>query len=372
MTEQRILSADPKFSELDEYLAQLSVRRILLVCGRSIHNMQIWEYFQNISRNSNYHIAFFSDFHPNPEFESVVHGVGRFQKANCDCIIAVGGGSAIDVAKCVKLYGGYKGKSLKYNDPYNVCNSPFIVMPTTAGTGSEATRFAVVYHNGEKQSISDIRSIPPAVLFDPSVLNSLPLYQKKVTVMDALCHAIESFWSIHSTIDSEQFASNAVRLIFQNIYAYLKGDYSTHATMFLAANYAGKAIDIAQTTAGHAMSYKLTSMFGISHGHAVALCVRALWYFFLDKGRTCTDIRGWEHLSKSLERLASAMGCATVPDAACKFDILLDSLDLSVPHPTEEELNELSNSVNVQRLSNFPLYLSVEDIRLAYHIATDR
>ena len=370
MQDQQILYANLDFSIFDKYLDRLSIRRVFLVCGRSIQNLGIYDHIYNMNRKFSCDIELYSDFHPNPEFESVVNGVDKFQRSHCDCILAVGGGSAIDVAKCIKLYGAYDGDRLKCNDPFNVSYSPFIVMPTTAGTGSEATRFAVVYNNGNKQSISDPRCIPSAVLFDPSVLSSLPLYQKKVTAMDALCHAIESFWSVHSSVDSEQYASKAICLILQNINAYLREDSSTYEIMLLASNYAGKAIDITQTTAGHAMSYKLTSMFGISHGHAVAICVRALWYFFLDKNMLCSDIRGAEFLSKSLERLSAAMGCKTVSDAARKFDKLFESLDLSVPHPTEEELNELSNSVNEQRLKNFPLFLGKEDIIKAYRIAT--
>lgn len=370
MTKQKILSADLHFRALDQYLEELSINRILLVCRKSITGLHIWDYFQDLKRESSYHIELFSDFRPNPEFESVVKGVAAFQKSNCDCIIAIGGGSAIDVAKCIKLFAEHQTLTFDAKAPFAVSNCPFISMPTTAGTGSETTRFAVVYQNNEKQSISDLRCIPSAVLFDPRVLNSLSLYQKKSTVLDALCHAIESFWSVQATSESELYATKAIQLILKNIDAYLIDDSDTYESMLFAANLAGKAIDITQTTAGHAMSYKLTSKYGIAHGHAVAICVRPLWHLLLHDSQTYKNINEKNSISNSLKRLAFSMDCSSAFDAASKFDALFESLELSVPHPTEEELDEISNSVNIQRLSNFPLNLSIEEIKNIYRIAT--
>ena len=198
----------------------------------------------------------FSDFKPNPLYGSVVEGVRKYRESGCDIIAAVGGGSAIDVAKCVKLYtdlpgDGADGAWLKSNGTLN--DTELLAIPTTAGTGSEATRYAVVYHDGKKQSITSDAIIPNTVLFDPSVLDSLPDYQKKSTVMDALCHAVESFWSVNSTDESKQYSRTAIELIVANIDDYLAGDNSKNEIMQEAAYVAGKAINIAQTTAGHAM-----------------------------------------------------------------------------------------------------------------------
>ena len=146
-------------------------------------------------------------------------------------------------------------------------------MPTTAGTGSEATRYAVIYFDGEKQSISDYSCIPSAVLMDASVLKTLPIYQKKSTMMDAFCHAIESYWSVNSSEESRQYSRRAIQLIMENKDLYIGNDETGNTQMLKAAHLAGKAINLTQTTAGHAMCYKLTSLYGIAHGHAAALCV---------------------------------------------------------------------------------------------------
>ncbi len=95
-------------------------------------------------------------------------------------------------------------------------NIPLLAVPTTAGTGSEATRFAVIYYGGNKQSVTSESLIPDAVVLDPDTLITLPLHQKKATMMDALCHSIESFWSINSTDESKEFSRTAIREILEN------------------------------------------------------------------------------------------------------------------------------------------------------------
>jgi alcohol dehydrogenase class IV len=187
--------------------------------------------------------------------------------------MAIGGGSAMDVAKCVKLYcatpgNGADGSFLK-EEPVSA-RIPFLAMPTTAGTGSEATRYAVIYYEGKKQSVTHDSLIPETVLMDPACLKTLPLYQRKATMMDALCHAIESFWSVNSTEESKAYSRKAVKGVLKNIEAYLKNTEEGNAGMLVAAHEAGKAINITQTTAGHAMCYKITNLFNCAHGHAKA------------------------------------------------------------------------------------------------------
>lgn len=109
---------------------------------------------------------------------------------------------------------------------------------------------------------------------DASVLKTLPDYQKKATMCDALCHAIESFWSVNSTDKSKEYSMAAIQNVMKHMDGYLANTDEGNAGMLLAANTAGKAINITQTTAGHAMCYKLTSMFSSAHGHAAILCDR--------------------------------------------------------------------------------------------------
>ena len=347
------------YEELDTYLGE----KVLLVCDSSIKFLKINDYF-----NGKENIVRFSDFVPNPLYESVVKGVELFHKENCDTIVAVGGGSAMDVAKCIKLYSNMNSDENYLKQKIVPNDVPLIAVPTTAGTGSEATRYAVIYYEGEKQSIADYSCIPSIVLFDTSVLETLPLYQKKATLMDAMCHSIESFWSVNSTDESKKYSREALSLVVNNYKDYLAGDNSKNELMLKASHIAGKAINITQTTAGHAMSYKLTSLFKITHGHAAALCIKGIWPFMVKHTGGCIDARGEGYLKNTFDEIADAMGCSCVEEAIEKFGNMVDELELKVPeNVTDMDYEVLKNSVNPVRLKNNPVALSVEDIDIIYH-----
>ena len=257
--EQRIIN---RYSDLDEWLDNVKKPFVVGSLKRQ----------ENLRAHLPNNTVVFSDYQPNPLYENVQAGVKLFREEGCDAIIAVGGGSAMDVAKCIKLYGnlpGDGGNGGWLEAEYAEYNIPFLAMPTTAGTGSEATRYAVIYYDGKKQSVTSESFIPDTVLMDPNTLITLPLYQKKATMCDALCHAIESFWSVNSTDESKEYSRRAIELVIANMDGYLENTEEGRSYMLLAANTAGKAINITQTTAGHAMCYKIISLFGSAHGHAV-------------------------------------------------------------------------------------------------------
>ena len=190
--EQLLLSSENGYAELNGYLADNNVCNIFLVCDSAYGFLKIKDYFDELE-DLGIEITKFSDFQPNPLYESVVEGVRLFNESGAKLIVAVGGGSAMDVAKCIKLYSNMD-PSKNYLEQEIVPNDVVLLaVPTTAGTGSEATRFAVIYYEGKKQSVADYSIIPSVVLFDESALETLPLYQKKATVLDAFCHAIESY-----------------------------------------------------------------------------------------------------------------------------------------------------------------------------------
>lgn len=360
---QLILNAHDNYEELKNYLNQIHCQNILLVCDKSISFLPINKFFKELKIN----IIRFSDFQPNPLYESVVKGVHVFLENHCDVIIAVGGGSAIDVAKCIKLYS-HMNHTENYLDQEIIENNvTFIAVPTTAGTGSEATKYAVIYYNGEKQSIIHDSCIPKVVILDPHVLETLPIYQKKVTMMDALCHSIESFWSVNSTKQSQEYSKKAIQLILKNIDSYLSNELNGNQNMLKAAYIAGKAINITQTTAGHAMSYKLTSLYGIAHGHAVAICLSKLWPYMINHLEDCIDYRGEDYLRKVFKEIAVTMNCSHSMEAAELFNKLLERLDLSIPDSTLEDIKILTYSVNPVRLKNNPIQLNVDEINNLYY-----
>ena len=369
--EQKILEANGQYEVLDSWFLENHVKSVMLVCGKSISRQKINRYFEEVPAHLGVKIVRFMDFQPNPLYENVVEGVKIYRAEACNAIIAVGGGSAMDVAKCIKLYSnlpgdGAEGSWLKEKIVPN--NIPFLAMPTTSGTGSEATRFAVIYYGGAKQSISDYSCIPETVLMDASVLKTLPDYQKKSTMMDALCHAIESFWSVNSTGESKVYSKAAIEAIIANMDGYLANTDDGNAAMLVAANMAGKAINITQTTAGHAMCYKITSLFGCAHGHAAALCDRVLYPWMIENTDKCSDPRGEDYLKGVLLEIAKAMGCENAVTASEKLNSIFDSLELEVPAATKEQFELLKTSVNPVRLKNHPIALDENTIDTIYHM----
>ncbi len=366
MAEQKILSAEQNYLELEQYLEKKRAKAVLLVCDSSFGFLKVGSFLEGLEKRKQTRFVKFGDFTPNPLYESVVKGVQVLKEEKCDLILAVGGGSAMDVAKCIKLYSNMNHEK-NYLEQEIVSNSlPLVAVPTTAGTGSEATRYAVIYYNGEKQSVTHESCIPEAVLMDESALETLPEYQKKSTMLDAFCHAVESFWSVNSTEESRKYSETAIRLILENRDAYLTNIQLGNKNMLLAANIAGKAINITQTTAGHAMCYKLTSLYGIAHGHAAALCLSVLWPYMLKHKEDCIDPRGQVHLVSIFETLAGAMGADCPNCAVQKYKEILRELNLTIPQMEEKDYEVLKTSVNPVRLKNNPVKLTEEVIEQLY------
>lgn len=355
-----------KREELENNLDKLTEKRqgekILLVCGKSFLKQDLWKVFEKRSD-----IVLYQQFEPNPSYESVVSGVEQFHKHNCDCIVAAGGGSAIDVAKCIKLYSNMNPDTLYLTQEIVENSIPLIAIPTTAGTGSESTQFAVIYYKGEKQSVSHKSIIPAYVVFDQQLLKSLPDYHKKASMLDALCHGIESFWSVNSTQESRNYSSQAIGMIRANQSSYMNNEEDGLLKMLMASNLAGQAINITQTTAAHAMCYKMTKLYGFAHGHSAAVCLIPLWKHMLEHMEQCTDPRGSEFVEGIFVEIAHALNVESAKQAIAYLSQMLDELHIQPPsNITEEEMELLVSSVNIERLKNNPVGLTAGDIKSIY------
>lgn len=177
----------------------------------------------------------------NARAEDVANKRGHLP-ARIDVYIAVGGGTVLDTAKLVR---GLEGDL-----------PSFLAIPTTAGTGAETTRFAVYYDQGKKCSADDVRYLPTDVALIPEFTQTQSAYQRASTEFDAYAQAVESLWAKGATEESRAYARKALDLMAQG--GQMLGSY-----------WAGRAIDISRTTAAHALSYYMTSHYGIPHGHAV-------------------------------------------------------------------------------------------------------
>ncbi|MFG6340128.1 MAG: phosphonoacetaldehyde reductase [Lachnospiraceae bacterium] len=362
------IKADKDYLGLDTYLIRQRPERILLVCGESVSKLKIGKYFETLESRLGIPVVPFHGFTPNPVYESVKQGVHCYREHGCSMIVAAGGGSAMDVAKCIRLFAPMNPNENYLRQKVQPSEIPLLVIPTTAGTGSEATHFAVIYFQGEKQSITHEMCLPDAFMLDPSLLDSLPLYQRKATCMDALCHALESCWSVNSTEESKEYAKEAVQLIMEYGNGYLENQGIANEKMLVAAHLAGKAINITQTTAGHALCYKLTSLYGIAHGHAAALCVREVWRYMLEHLEMCRDIRGRDYLEHIFAEIACIMRCEDAEGALSCFETMIYRMDLGIEKEHEEICwEELIGSVNVERLNNNPVTLTEKALDGIYH-----
>ena len=331
-----------QFLNLQELPKALAGRKTMLVCGGSLDRLPIAEAVNALAA------VRFSAFSPNPLYEDVVAGVELFRANGCDAILAVGGGSAMDVAKCIKLFAPMAPGSFYLDQPREGNDILLAAIPTTAGTGSESTRHAVIYYKGEKQSISHPDLVPGLVCLIPEVLKDLPLYQKKCTMLDALGQAIESWWSVSATAESIEYSRKAIGLIREYWKPYIEeGRYAEE--ILLASNYAGRAINITATTAAHAMSYKLTSLYGIPHGHAVGLCLPEVWEEMAEEEKLQPVFR---ELPVDLPWLRD----------------LLAELQMTKPVSSdrEKDLEILADSVNPLRLKNNPVAFSRDTLKAMY------
>lgn len=357
-------------SQLTEALTRCGARKVLLVVDSSFPFLGIRKEVESMPVP----YVLFDQFTPNPLYEDVCKGVALFHAEQCDSIVAVGGGSSIDVAKCIKLYCRMDSAVNYLQQECSDSGVPLIAIPTTAGTGSESTRFAVIYYEGKKQSVNHISIIPTVAILEPQVLLTLPQYQKKCTVLDALCQGIESWWSVNSTPESQQLSRQAVETLWPLIEPYVFGtgnpanDARIAEQVMQAANIAGQAINITQTTAPHAFSYKITSLYRLPHGHAVAVCLPEIWIYMLRHPDACIDPRGSEYLLGIFSDIAHAIGCADAQEAVIHIFGLLANLELANPtsDTPEQDIGLLSQTVNPVRLKNNPVALTPDAIHSIY------
>ena len=361
--------------KLPGILKETGCRKLFLVIDSSFPFLNIKDAVETLPVGEK---VKFSDFTPNPVYEQVCKGIELLKSSRCDAILAVGGGSAIDVAKCIKLAVLSEAGNaalipplVLQRVPLEGSELPFIAIPTTAGTGSESTHNAVMYYQGAKQTVTNDGILPDYAILEPSVLKTLPLYQKKCTMMDALCQGIESWWCINSNDESREYARKAVEGIIARWRKYIFDNSEEAARqVMLAANYGGRAINITATTAPHAFSYKITSLYGLPHGHAVALGLPEIWSFMLQHPDRCIDPRGEVYMLSVFNDISRALGADTPEAAIAVFRRMMQELDLQNPVSSDRarDLDILSASVNPIRLKNNPVELDASSIRSLYEV----
>lgn len=317
----------------------------------------------------------FNDIVPTPTIEGIRKALNLFRKGNYDLIIAMGGGSVLDIGKCVSIFSTNEGKIEDYllkKTTIKRSGIPLVLIPTTTGTGSEATHFAVIFIEKTKYSLADPKFMyADYVIVDPELTYTLPKRVTAYTGMDALSQGIESFWNINSTDESKKYAKKAIELVINNLLKTVHNpDKELRYNMAIAANYAGKAINITKTTACHAISYPITSYFNIPHGHAVALTLPSMIVFNSEVDENdVLDTRGVDYVKKTMSELISIIGVSSFIEAKEKIkDLMIDIgleiklQDLGIKSQEDIEII-IKNGFNPERVKKNPRLLTEPQLR---------
>ena len=264
-------------AQLCKTIGEFGLKKILLVTDKPLHDLGVTQLATDALQKAGVSVEVYNGVVPDPTQSVVDEGIARFTKAGCDSVLAFGGGSSIDAAKVIAL-GVANGRSAEACNGLNKCKRaamPFFAVPTTAGTGSEATFIAVISDDKthEKGTAIDPSLIPKAVALDAQVMRGLPPHITAATGMDALTHAIESYIGKWQTDDTDYYGLAACRLVFENLgEACRNGDnLDAREAMAVASYYGGLAITNALVGYVHALSHNLGAKYGIPHGLANAM-----------------------------------------------------------------------------------------------------
>lgn len=358
-------------SNLGKILEKAEAKKIFLVSGKKSFELSgAGKIFR--SRFSDFKFENFSEFGIIPEVKSVFNGIERFRNSGCDCIIAVGGGNVIDTAKAVNILSVQKSNPEEYitgKSELTESGKYFIAVPTTSGSGSEATHFAVVYNGKNKFSISNESILPDCSIIDPELTLNLPSEITAISGMDALSQSIESYWSVNSTEESRSYSEEAIKLVFENLTsAVCRPDIRNRTEMSKASNLSGKSINITKTTAPHAISYIMTSEFGIPHGQAVSITLgEFLVYNSCVTEEDITDPRGTAFVKENIGKLLNIMKCRSSEEAKDKIKNLMKSINLKTTLKElgiseDFQINYISDNVNTERLRNNPRSVTRDEL----------
>ncbi|MCB1703801.1 MAG: iron-containing alcohol dehydrogenase [Halioglobus sp.] len=258
--------------QLSQAIGQFGMRKILVVTDKPLRELGILDPTLAALHSAGVETAVFDGVLPDPTEAVVDQGIDCFQRERCDSVLAFGGGSSIDAAKVIALGSANNCKAAACIGAKK-CKRPavpFFAVPTTAGTGSEATFIAVISNNDthEKGPVIDPSLIPKAAALDPEVMRGLPAAITAATGMDALTHAIESYIGRWETEDTNYYGLAACRLIFDNLAEACRNGSNLQAreAMALASHYGGLAITNALVGYVHAISHNLGAKYGIPHG----------------------------------------------------------------------------------------------------------
>lgn len=281
---KNIQAGEHALEQLKEIISS-GVHKIVIFTDKGLLDLGLVNLPIQIIEKAGIDYTVLADIPAEPNYHEAQAVIDAFKKEAADLVIAVGGGSVMDVAKLASILAtdDYTVKDLLDNPLLAKKQVPSLMIPSTAGTGAEATPNAIVGvpERDLKIGIVNPEMIADFVLLDGRMIKNLPKPIAAATGVDALCHAIECFTSAKANLISDTFALEALDLIMNNIIEACTNPEALTAkrNMLLGSFYAGVAITASGTTAVHALSYPLGGKYHIAHGVSNAILLTPVMKF---------------------------------------------------------------------------------------------
>ncbi|MBN2397025.1 MAG: iron-containing alcohol dehydrogenase [Deltaproteobacteria bacterium] len=373
----KIVFGNGAFERLAEQIGELGGKKPLIVLDRNLSAAGIKERVTASLKKAGMGIAVFDKVEGEPPLELADQGAKTAAVRKCDIVVGIGGGSAMDVAKAVAVITANKGTARDYLGLNKVPGPglPTIMIPTTAGTGSEVTFTSVFIRKdlNKKEGMNSPYLYPDIALLDPELTLTVPPQVTATTGIDALCHAIESYTSIAASPMSEMVSLEAIDLISSNLRTCVHNgaDLEARGAMLLGSLYAGLGLANAGVTAVHSLSYPLGGMFGIPHGLANTILLPAVMNFnlpgALEKFAVVAEAMGVPTDGLSLNE-AAGLAVGAVEDLIDDCGIYESLETLGIAEADFPRLTDAAMTV-ARPLANNPRKLTAQDAIEIYNDA---
>jgi len=367
---KKIVFGRGSFAALPEHIAELKILRPLIVLDRNLAETGFREKMDGVLAKAGIGYVIYDKTEPEPPLELADDGTKLALKKKCDGIIGIGGGSAMDLAKAIAVLAANKGKAEDYLGLNRVPGPglPKIMVPTTAGTGSEVTFTAVFIRKKlkKKEGMNSAHLYPELALLDPKLTLSLPPHPTATTGIDALCHAIESYTSVIASPISEMMSIEAIRLISDNLRTAVHEGTNIEAreAMLLGSLYAGLGLANAGVTAVHSLSYPLSGKYGVSHGLANTIMLPRVMAFnlpgALEKFVDIAEVMG-EIVDDLPLREAAYLAVEAVEALIEDCGVFTTLEELEIPEADFPELAKVAMTV-ARPLANNPCKMTPEEM----------
>lgn len=345
---QNIFSGEGSLEKVTEICMEERAERIFIVSDEGIKKAGLLKKLTDILDGDKKEYQIFDNVKAEPSWQDAQDGVIQAKNYQCDLMIGIGGGSVIDTAKiCSLLIGTDKDvKDLLENPVCCKKRIPTLMIPTTCGTGAEATCNAIVAIPEEqtKQGIVNQSMIPDYVILDPQMIRKIPKQIIASSGVDALAHVVECYTSKKATALSDMYAAEGAKLIFHNIEKAYKNedDMDAKEKMLIGAFYGGIAITGSGTTAVHALSYPLGGKYHIAHGVSNAILFAHVMRFNKDAcetqlGNLCdavypekSQLATEEKADYIIRRIEEIVKNTDIPTDLNKFGVKKEDMDFLV------------------------------------------